>query len=1032
MRLVCVCLLFLNAANIALAEPPAAPREWQNDAELTAVTFIDADRGWAVGDRGTIWHTADGGRRWEQQHSGVTCRLESVQFLDANNGWAAGGWTEPYTHETRGCVLRTRDGGRTWQSVPGLLVPALSGMKMFDARTGWAYGDASALFPAGVFRTDDGGRTWTPLPDGNTTGWIAADFRDARSGAVSSLDGSAATVLPGKLIPSRAAGIGTRYVRRLALTGKTGGWLVGDGGLVLTTNDNGVSWSAPAGALPKVAANLDFRALAAFGNHVWIAGAPGTCVLHSGDGGKTWQTQATEETTPICGLWFFDEYRGWAVGSLGTILHTRDGGQTWRVQRSGGKRVALLGIFSEPDRLPLEIVAGTSGSEGYLSAVEIIGRHNAAAYSAALTLPRRTQAAVLTAGGSAANAAWQFPVGERSINVPAQTVIERWNAACNGDGIARLEEHLVRCIRQWRPEAIVTENVSPRGDDPLAHLTSQITLSAATKAADGTAYPEQILELGLTPWKVKKVLAILPGDERGAVSITPAQWSPRLGKSLADAAQTGSALLTGDILARPRSIGLSLLVDHLPQATGKRDLMSGIVLSPGGDARRVLTDPPAGDLAELSRLAQRRHNVEQLLARIDRGDPSSATWLSQIDSLTQGLSNQHVAELLWQLGQRYQRAGSGQSAAEAMELLVQRYSQEPLADAAAIWLVQYYASSEIAWRNRKESKYAVQLVSATSQREDPAGPNVPTTDEAGAPLEIIDRSQVSSLAGYAHTQAASPEMSPAHRAGRAIAAGKSIERQRPLLFARGEVQFPLFAAARHAMTTGAKPTLPTIRERHWVSAAAAEQWLVDSKGDSPRPVLAVVTALEKPTLDGRLDEPLWEVAKPVTLSGVAVDGEELPAAAVLARDAEFLYVAVTCKKVAGIDYAKDNSTRPHDTDLAARDHVRLCLDVDRDYATWWELAFDHRGFPSASIGGAACGSDPTWNPQWFLAAGGDDEWWTVEAAIPLTELGPQPPEVRDVWAAQLQRFVPKLGVSSFSQPAAVAPRPEGFGLMVFE
>src|SRR5262245_23524075 len=98
MRLVSVGLLFRNAASIAPAEPPAAPREWQSDAELTAVTFIDADRGWAVGDRGTIWHTVDGGRRWEQQNSGVSCRLEAAQFLDANNGWIVGGWTEPYTH----------------------------------------------------------------------------------------------------------------------------------------------------------------------------------------------------------------------------------------------------------------------------------------------------------------------------------------------------------------------------------------------------------------------------------------------------------------------------------------------------------------------------------------------------------------------------------------------------------------------------------------------------------------------------------------------------------------------------------------------------------------------------------------------------------------------------------------------------------------------------------------------------------------------------------------------------------------------
>ena len=87
------------------------------DAELTDVFFVDADRGWAVGEHGVVWHTADGGRNWRQQDSTVTCRLESVWFLDPQNGWAVGGQIQPYTHRTSGVVLRTRDGGRQWTTI---------------------------------------------------------------------------------------------------------------------------------------------------------------------------------------------------------------------------------------------------------------------------------------------------------------------------------------------------------------------------------------------------------------------------------------------------------------------------------------------------------------------------------------------------------------------------------------------------------------------------------------------------------------------------------------------------------------------------------------------------------------------------------------------------------------------------------------------------------------------------------------------------------------------------------------------------
>src|SRR5690242_18100236 len=75
--------LVILLPGLALAQPEPSPPQMLQDAELTAVTFLDADRGWAVGDRGVIWHTTDGGRSWKLQNSGVTCRLEAIQFIDA-------------------------------------------------------------------------------------------------------------------------------------------------------------------------------------------------------------------------------------------------------------------------------------------------------------------------------------------------------------------------------------------------------------------------------------------------------------------------------------------------------------------------------------------------------------------------------------------------------------------------------------------------------------------------------------------------------------------------------------------------------------------------------------------------------------------------------------------------------------------------------------------------------------------------------------------------------------------------------------
>jgi photosystem II stability/assembly factor-like uncharacterized protein len=1009
--------LLLAVPAIVRAQPEPSPPQMLGDAELTAVTFIDADRGWAVGDRGVIWHTSDGGRTWKLQSSGVTCRVEAIQFLDTENGVAVGGWTQPYTHTTHGVALRTRDGGRTWQNTPDLTLPALKHVRFFDARQGWALGDSSPLYPSGVFRSEDGGRTWAPVPKGQTPGWVTGDFRDIKSGAVAGLDGTLSLVTANEIRPSRTPPLAPRYVHRLLLSGQTGGWLVGDGGLALTTTDGGFSWTAPQGPMPDVAADLDFRAVAVRGNNVWIAGAPGTCVVHSPDGGQTWQSFRTEQTAPLRGLWFLDEYRGWAVGSLGTILHTRDGGRSWRVQHSGGARVALLGIFSEPTRIPLDLVADAAAKDAFLTAVEIIGRHDDQPTASA-----RAQAAVVAAGGSAADAAWRFPLRDAGLLLTSDAILAAWNRANDGRATERIEEHLVRRIRQWRPEVIVTEDVSARGDNPLAFLTNQLTLSAVNKAADPTAFAEQITRAGLPAWKVKKVFALLPPEKQGLVNITPAQWAARLGRSSAEQAELGRGLLFREILPAPRNVGLALLVDRLPQDSGKRDVMSGIILQPGGEARRQLCDPPGGNLETLRLIAEKRHNVEQLLARMESDAAGGSGWLGQVGDLTKGLPSRTAAEIIWQLGSKYQQIGKGHQAAEAFNLLMEKHPQHALADAAALWLVKYYASGEVAWRERKETRFEVRLATAISGNE-----------EVGKSAASV---RPASFATTGATRTAAPDLNPAERAGRALGLAKQIESTRPTLYADPALRFAVAAAARQAGQPRTadrffQSLATNISGTIWGQNAAAEQWLFRPNESEPKKVCSVVTALARPKLDGRLDDPLWRVAEAVSLKSPSGDDAAYPAAAVLAFDDEHLYFAASCRKAPGFDYAgtrpASNGPRTADSDLSANDRVVLILDIDRDYATAWQLTIDHRGWPAES-----CFGDATWNPQWFVAAAGDEQFWTVEAAIPLAELTPKKPQVRDVWSIGIQRVIPRVGMQTFTTPAAVEPRPEAMGLMVFE
>ncbi len=183
---------------------------------------------------------------------------------------------------------------------------------------------------------------------------------------------------------------------------------------------------------------------------------------------------------------------------------------------------------------------------------------------------------------------------------------------------------------------------------------------------------------------------------------------------------------------------------------------------------------------------------------------------------------------------------------------------------------------------------------------------------------------------------------------------------------------------------------------------------------------------ERPHLDGRLDEPLWSEAEAAELR--PRDGEATaPRTTVrLACDGQFLFLAIRAQRAEPASSDPLPSPRPRDADLTARDHVDVLLDLDRDYATYYRFTVDSRGWTAES-----CWGDPSWNPTWYVARGGDEQYWTIEAAIPLDELTPTPPGSAVVWAVGLQRVIPEVGFQSFSGPASPEIVPEGFGYLLF-
>jgi photosystem II stability/assembly factor-like uncharacterized protein len=106
------------------------------------------------------------------------------------------------------------------------------------------------------------------------------------------------------------------------------GWMVGELGRVLHTVDGGATWERQDAGTKR-----PFLALACVdAERAWIAGKEGI-VYGTSDGGITWTEAKTGSARHVFSLHFATPERGHGAGDFGTMIHTEDGGHTWTVTR---------------------------------------------------------------------------------------------------------------------------------------------------------------------------------------------------------------------------------------------------------------------------------------------------------------------------------------------------------------------------------------------------------------------------------------------------------------------------------------------------------------------------------------------------------------------------------------------------------------------------------------------------------------------------------------------------------------------------
>jgi photosystem II stability/assembly factor-like uncharacterized protein len=225
---------------------------------LTAVTFADARRGWAVGHDEIILHTTDGGETWTRQHYAPEAQqpLLDVWFDDARRGLAIGAY---------GAWYATTDGGATWvrsrfepRPAPGARPPSPDDIPT-DYHLNRISQQGERLYIAAeagqLYRSDDAGLTWRTLDspyNGSFFGLLPL-----------SAEAVLAFGLRGNLFRSDDGGATWRELQSGTTAMLTDGVVLDGGGIALVGLSGTVLLSSDAGANWTLAQQADRKGLSA-------------------------------------------------------------------------------------------------------------------------------------------------------------------------------------------------------------------------------------------------------------------------------------------------------------------------------------------------------------------------------------------------------------------------------------------------------------------------------------------------------------------------------------------------------------------------------------------------------------------------------------------------------------------------------------------------------------------------------------------------------------------------------------------------
>lgn len=283
-------LLLCSSETVGLS----ARRIWASDAsyELNkrdaffSVWVGEQGEVWAVGKRGVILRSGDGGKTWQQVPSGVRNSLNKIMFK-GGEGWAVG---------NDGLILHSKDKGAHWKKIDSgerFTMLAIVDIEFMTEEVGIAATEEGAILVS-----HNGGVCWEEYP----LDWVE--------------------MMPTDLTDR---GIYAMNFYDIYVLDQDRAWIVGDWGTVLFTMDRGEHWEIlRCGFYPHL-----FSAVFLDERRGFAVGQNGIAVVTE-DGGRSWTDMPGIKTPYSLFKVAIRDAHGLIVGEQGKLWESMSSCKSWK------------------------------------------------------------------------------------------------------------------------------------------------------------------------------------------------------------------------------------------------------------------------------------------------------------------------------------------------------------------------------------------------------------------------------------------------------------------------------------------------------------------------------------------------------------------------------------------------------------------------------------------------------------------------------------------------------------------------------